>query len=89
MKFQQVCVQPHTSAVNMTLPAIAAEHHAAARAAAPLLLGAQHLQLSIDISCLHGTQQQTHHMLLLWSTDGTGRWMDGRTDGWMDIRPFH
>jgi len=39
----------------------AAEH----RAAVPLMLAAWCPQLSIDISCPHGTQQQTRCMLLL------------------------
>ena len=40
---QQVCVQPPTSAVNVTLPALAAERRAAGavpHTAAPLLMGA-------------------------------------------------
>jgi len=40
---------------------------------------AQHPQLSIDISCLLGAQQQTHRTLLL-SIDGTDRRMDGHAD---------
>jgi len=51
---QQVCVQLHTSAVNVTLLAFAAERRAAARAAAPLLLGARRLPLSLNISHPHG-----------------------------------
>jgi len=43
------------SAVSMALLAFAAER----RAAAPLLLGARYLPLSIDISCPHGAQQLT------------------------------
>jgi len=35
-----------------------------------------HLQLSINISCLHGSQQQTCWLLLLLSINGTDR----RTD---------
>jgi len=74
---KQVRVQLPTSAVNVTLLAFAAEH----RAAALLLLGARRSPLSIDISCPHGAQQQTCHML--WSTDDTdtqtNRRMDGRT----------
>jgi len=38
--------------------------------AAPLLLGTQRPPLSIDIFCLHGAQQQTHHMQWMWSNDG-------------------
>ena len=37
--------------------------------------------LSINISCQHGAQQQTCHMPLLQSNDGTNRWKD--------TRPFH
>jgi len=39
------------------------------------VLQCQHL-LSIDISCLRGAQQHTHHLPLLWSMDGTDRQMD-------------
>jgi len=76
---KQVRVQLPTSAVNVTLLAFAAEH----RAAALLLLGARRSPLSIDISCPHGAQQQTCHML--WSTDDT----DTQTDGRTDARPLH
>ena len=61
--------------VNIVLPAFAAEH----RAAALMLLGTWFPPLSIDISCPHGAQQQTHCMLL-WSNDET----DGHADGWAD-----
>jgi len=57
------------SAVNRALPTVAAER----RAAAPLLLGAWHPLLSIDIFCPHGAQQQTRRMLL--------RQTGGQTDG--------
>jgi len=50
------------------------------RAAAPLLLGARRPSLSIDISCLHGVQQQTRRTPLLLSNDGT------QTDGWTPDR---
>jgi len=43
------------------------------------------LQLSIDISCPQGAQQQTHRTPLLLSIDGTDRRTDGRTD----TGPFH
>jgi len=49
------------SAVNKSLPAFAAERCAAA----PLL--------SMDVSCLHGSQQQTHHTPLLLLTGETDR----------------
>jgi len=54
----------------VTLPAFAAER----RAAAPLPLGARRPPLLIDISCLHGAQQQTRRTPRLWS-------MNGHTDG--------
>jgi len=67
----------------VTLPAFTAER----RAAAPLLLNlaaagtrCQRSQLSIDISCPLGAQQQTRRPPLLLSIDGTDRRMDGRTD---------
>jgi len=47
------------------------------RAAAPLLLVARLLPLSIDISYRHGAQQQTRRTSLQLSNDGTDR----RTDG--------
>jgi len=77
--FQRVCVQPPPSAVNITLPTFAAEHHAAA----PLLLRAgtcctapnASLQLLINISCQQGTKQQTRRMLLLLLLiNETDRW---------------
>jgi len=55
------------------------------RAAAPLLLGARLPPLSIDISCPHGTQQQTRRTPRLRLNDGTHRPTDGRTDA----RPLH
>jgi len=58
----------------MALPAFAAER----RAAAPLLPAAWRPQLSIDISSLHGAQQQTRRTLLR-SNDGTDRRTDGQT----------
>jgi len=45
----------------MTLPAFAAERHAAA----PLLLGARRPPLSIDISCSYSQQQTRRTPLLL------------------------
>ena len=64
------------SAISMALCAFAAER----RAAAPLILGARCLPLSIDISGPHGDQQQTRHTPLLRSNDGTDGRRDGRTD---------
>jgi len=72
----------------VTLSAFAAER----RAAAPLLqsapaAGTRHRrpQLSIDISCPNGAQQQTRQPPLLLSIHGTDR----RTDRQMDARPLH
>jgi len=67
----QVCVQPATAAVNVTLPAFVA--------AVPLLLGAWHQPLSIDIRIPLGAQQQTRRTPLLRSIDGTDRRTDGCT----------
>jgi len=53
----------------VTLLAFAAER----RAAASLLLDARRPPLSIDISRLHGVQQQTRRTPQLWSNDGTDR----------------
>jgi len=58
----------------MTLLALAAECCAVAQRVAPLLLGTRRLPVSIDASCPHGTQQQTGHMPVLQSNDGTGGW---------------
>jgi len=62
------------SAVNVTLPAFAAE-----RRAAVLLLGVRRPPLSINISCSHGAQQQSRGTPLLRSNDGTEKRTDGRT----------
>ena len=68
----------------MVLPAFAAER----RVAAPLLLGARRPPLSIDTSCPHGAQQQTHRTPLMRSNDGTDRRTDGRTpDRYTDRAP--
>jgi len=75
---QQVCVQPPTSAVNVTLPALAAERRAAGavpHTAGAVVAGRRRL-LSIDISYPQGAQQQTRRRRLLLSIDGTYR----RTD---------
>jgi len=66
----------------MTLPAFAAK----CRAVAPLLLSAGACcmapaalpQLSIDISCTQGAQQQTHRTPLQLPIDGTDRQTDAR-----------
>ena len=67
---QQVGVQTPTPAVDVTLLAFAAERRAAARAAAPLLVGARLLPLSIDIPRPHGAQQQTRRSRMIGQTDG-------------------
>jgi len=59
------------SADNMTLPTLAAD----CCAVAPLLLGARHSPLSINISCPHGAQQQTRCTPLLSLNDETDRHM--------------
>jgi len=33
--------------------------------------------VTVNIACLQGTQQQTRRTMLQWSTDGTDRQMDG------------
>jgi len=66
----------YLSYVNITLPAFAAER----RAAAPLLHAERRRkQLSIDVSCRRGAEQQTRRTPLLLSNDGTDRQTDGRT----------
>jgi len=57
------------SAVNMTLPAFAAERCAAASGCGAT--AARRAALSIDIFCAYGAQQQTHHTPLLRLTDET------------------
>jgi len=68
--------EPPPSALNMTLPAFAAEH----RAAAPLLptAGACCCMAPTAVSCPRRAQQQTRWPPLLLPTDGTDR----QTDGW-------
>jgi len=61
---KQVCIQPRLSAVNVTLPAYAAERGACCTARA-----ARHRQASIDITC----PQQTRRTSLLLSIDGADR----------------
>jgi len=56
------------SAVNMTLPAFAAERRAAAPGCGA---AAGRPALSIDIFCAYGAQQQTRRTPLLRLTDGT------------------
>ena len=57
------------SAVNMTLPAFAAERRAADPGCGAAAAGRP--ALSIDIFCTYGAQQQTRRTLLLRWTDGT------------------
>jgi len=57
------------SAVNMPLPAFAAERRAAAPGCGAVAAG--RLALSIDIFCAYGAQHQTRRTPLLRSTDGT------------------
>ena len=61
----------------MALPTFPAECCAAARA-----IDGGRPPLSIDISCPHGTQQQTHHTPMLLSINGTDRRMDTRALQW-------
>jgi len=80
---QQICVQPHTSAVNVTLPAFAAERRRST-AAAPLAASSTIQQQrrclpSIDISSPQGAQHQTRRTLLSLSIEWTDRRTDGRT----------
>jgi len=53
--------QPRLSAVNMILPTFATDYCAAAAEHACTCYAAPP---SMNISCMQGTQQQTHHMLL-------------------------
>ena len=69
---KQVCIQPATAAVNVTLSALAA-------AAPLLLLGARRPPLSIDISHTRDARQQIRRTPLLLSIDGTDKQTDGRT----------
>ena len=57
------------SAVNMTLPAFAAERRAADPGCGAAAAGRP--AASIDIFCAYGAQQQTRRTPLLPSTDGT------------------
>jgi len=64
---QQLCCQPPTAAVNVTLTASDR-------------CDAQQQLLLIDIFCPQGTQQQTRRTLLPQSIDRTDRQTDRRTD---------
>jgi len=66
------------SAVNMALPACAAERRAADPRCGAVAAGRP--ALSINMSSLYGAQQQTRRMPLLRSNDGTDKRTDGQTD---------
>jgi len=74
----QVCVELPASALNMTLAALP---HLLLNTGACSTALVAHPQLSINISCPQGAQQQNHRPPLLLSIDGTDR----RTDA----RPLH
>jgi len=82
MPTSQVCVNPRSSALNMTLPAFAAERRRLQ------LMPPVRPQLSIDVSCPPDAQQQTHQPPLLLSIDGTDRRTNERTDALPLHRPF-
>ena len=70
------------SAVNMALPAFAAERRAATHCCGAVAAGcARRRPPSIDICCPHGAQQQTRCTSLLRSNGGT--------DGHRDTLPLH
>jgi len=71
-----LCVQPRFSAVNVTLPAFAAER----RAAAPLLLGPGACYRSIPPACRALRSKSAARRCML-SIDGTDRRTDKRRDG--------
>ena len=58
---------------------------AVCHAVAQLLLSAERPPLSIDISCLHGTRQQTRRSTMRQANDGTDRQTERQTDA----RQFH
>jgi len=69
---RQVCVQPPTAAVSVTLLAFAADHRAVVRRCCRALADRRPPR-SIDISRPRGAQQQTRRTLLQRSIDGTDR----------------
>jgi len=73
-RIKQVCVQPSTAAVNVTLLAFAADSRAVVRRAAeaPLLLGAGRAAI-----CMPGPQQQTRRATA--AVDSWDRQTGGRT----------
>jgi len=76
-----LCVQPRLSAVNVTLPAFAAER----RAAAPLLLGPGACYRSIPPACRALRSKSAARRCML-SIDGTDRRTDRQTNGETDGR---
>ena len=70
------------SAVNVALPAFAAE-----RRAAPPCCGAFAAGRPIDISCTRGAQQQTRRAPLLRPNYGTDRQMDAHPHRYVDPAP--
>ena len=77
---KQVCIQPPTSADNVTLLAFAAER----RAAAPPC--ARRPPLPIEICCRPGSQQQTRRSAAACDGQQTGqRQTDGRTVMWVHV----
>ena len=73
--FQEVCAQFPTSAVNVTLLAVAVERRAAASCCGAVAAGRSAPPLPIDLSHTYGAQQQTRRTPRLRSDDRT----DGRT----------
>ena len=69
---RQVCVQPPTAAVSVTLLAFAADHRAVVCRCCRALADRRPPR-SIDISRPRGAQQQTRRTLLQCSIDGTDR----------------
>jgi len=69
---RQVCVQPPTATVSVTLLAFAADHRAVVRRCCRAL-AYRRPPRSIDISRPRGAQQQTRRTLLQCSIDGTDR----------------
>ena len=80
---KQVCVEPRSSALNMTLPAFAAECGRCSRCR-PTAAGTRRSQLSTDICCPRpcSAANQPH------AAAAVDR-RDRRTDGQTDTRPLH
>jgi len=75
MFVKRVHVEPCPSALNVS----DANRHLLLSAGACSTTPAARPQLSIDISCPHGAQQQTSRQPLPLSANGTDRRTDGRT----------